>query len=347
VWAPHVSGDLFLLYFLVIFVASMGESLGMIVGSAALVSLVYGYTLFYQPGGDFRLTTALLRVPFLFVVALFYGYFVIEIRGRRNQAAEAHLREQAETELLAAVSHDLRGPLGNAENLLVLSLEAQAEGLPAERDLLLRAQVNVRRVSALVTNLLDAARIEAGQVYSQWAPVQVNDAVEDIFNLEAGAAQLRGVTLTKELDPHLPAIVADYVQVGRILVNLVSNAIKYTDRGGAVSIRTSANEAGVMVTIQDSGLGMSPEQCEALFAPYRRVHLGGYTQGKGLGLYIVKYLTDALGGHVQVSSQLGVGSSFTVMLPHVARGADLARATKRSEVPVESATAAVGVPHAA
>src|SRR5436190_3964791 len=79
VWAPHVSGDLFLLYFLVIFVAAMGESLGTIVGSAALVSIVYGYTLSHQQGAHMQLTAGgLLRVPFLFVVALFYGYFVTE-----------------------------------------------------------------------------------------------------------------------------------------------------------------------------------------------------------------------------------------------------------------------------
>jgi len=317
VWAPHASGDLFLLYFLVIFVAAMGESLGTIVGSAALVSLVYGYTLSH--GADFHLTsTALLRVPFLFVVALFYGYFVTEIRGRRNEAAEADLRAQATTELLAAVSHDLRGPLGNAENLLTLILDEHT-GASEERKLLLQTQVNVRRVTTLVTNLLDAACIEARQVHFQWAPLQVNDIVDDVFTLEAGAAQLSGVTLTKEIDTGLPVLIADYVQVGRILVNLVNNAIKYTPRGGTVSMRTFADAASVCVTIRDSGRGMSSEQCAGLFAPYNRVHLGGYTQGKGLGLYIVKRLTEALGGCVDVSSEPGVGSTFTITLPRSAR----------------------------
>src|SRR5215470_3524372 len=144
-WAPAVSGDLFLLYFLVIFVAAMGESLPMIVGSAILVSSVYAASLSWRPGMDFRLTSsALLKVPFLFVVALFYGYFVTEIRGRRKEAVEARLQEQAKTDLLSAVSHDLRGPLGNAENLLALALEPEREGTRMERDLVLRAHVNIR-----------------------------------------------------------------------------------------------------------------------------------------------------------------------------------------------------------
>jgi signal transduction histidine kinase len=352
VWAPHVSGDLFLLYFLVIFVASMGESLGMIVGSAVLVSLVYSGILAYHSGTQFRLTTApLLRVPFLFVVALFYGYFVTELRGRRAEAAEARVREEGKTELLAAVSHDLRGPLGNAENLLGLALDAQANGTPPQRELLLRVQVNVRRVTALVSNLLDAACIEAGKVRFQWAPVQVNDIIDDVFELEAGAAQLNGVALTKRLDPHLPVLIADYVQVGRILVNLVNNAIKYTNRGGTVTVRTAFTDARVKVIVEDTGPGMSPAQCAALFAPYRRVHLGGYKQGQGLGLYIAKRLSEALGGSVQVCSQPGFGSTFTLTLSRVRKAPT--HIPERKTLPAGVATvrtqraATVGEPHAA
>ena len=328
--APNVSGDLFLLYFLVIFIASMGESLPMIVGSAVLVSLVYGASLSYQSGENFRLTTsALLRVPFLFVVALFYGYFVTEIRGRRSEALEARLREEAKSELLAAVSHDLRGPLGNAESLLALVLEGDPQDSATHRVLLLRAQVNVRRVSLLVVNLLQAACIKAGQVRLQVAPMQLNDVVEDVVNLEAGAALLKEITLTKSLHADLPVISADLMQVGRIVNNLISNAIKYTSIGGSVSVRTSCDDEVVRLSVRDNGPGMSSEQCQELFAPYRRVHLGGAQPGTGLGLYIVKCLTEAQGGTVAVSSQLGVGSTFTATFPVARPQAEHTTATPR------------------
>jgi signal transduction histidine kinase len=333
-WAPNVSGDLFLLYFLVMFVAAMGESLPIIVGSAFVVSMVYGATLSFQPGQDFRLTTsALLRVPFLFVVALFYGYFVTEIRGRRSEAAEARLREHAKSELLAAVSHDLRGPLGNAENLLALVLDGEGHDRQSDHMLLLRAQVNVRRVTSLVTNLLQAACIEKGQVALQWAPVQLNDVVDDVFIPEAGAALLRDVTLRKETDSNLPLLTADFIQMGRITTNLVNNAIKYTSAGGTVTVSTSFDADFVYLKVTDNGPGMSPEQCESLFAPYRRVHLGGYTPGMGLGLYIVKRLAEAQGGTVSVSSQQGVGSTFVVTLPRVQRVPDTpGRGLRRKDV---------------
>jgi signal transduction histidine kinase len=347
IWAPNVSGDLFLLYFLVIFVAAMGESLLMIVGSAALVSIVYG-TLSLHQGGDFNLTTtALLRVPFLFVVALFYGYFVSELRGRRGEALEARLRDHAKSELLAAVSHDLRGPLGNAENLLALVLDSQLEGVAPDRTLLLRAHVNVRRVSSLVTNLLQAACIEAGQVHFQRTPVQLNDVATDVVNLESGAAFLKHITLQSELARDLPMIALDHLQLGRIIANLVSNAVKYTQPGGAIMLRTTYDVAQVYLSVEDSGPGMSAEQCEALFAPYRRVHLGGYTPGTGLGLYIAKRLTEAQAGTVRVVSELGVGSTFTVSFPRAARSNAALPSTIRRERPVETAVTHPAQPAAA
>jgi signal transduction histidine kinase len=315
-WAPNVSEDLFLLYFLVIFIAAVGESLQMIVGSAVVISVVYGATLSLHAGGGLRLTTTeLMRVPFLFVVALFYGYFVTELRGRRSETAEARLREQAKSELLAAVSHDLRGPLGNAENFLVLMLDAQADGQAPDRSLLLRAQVNVRRVSSLVSNLLEAACIEAGQVHFQMTPVQLNEVVSDVLNLEGSAAVLKETTLKRDINPEVPAALLDHLQVSRIVTNLVNNAIKYTDVGGTVEVRTGYDAESVYIAVRDSGPGMTEAQCHELFAPYRRVQLHGYTPGTGLGLYIVKRLTEGQGGQIHVASTVGVGSTFVVSFP--------------------------------
>ena len=320
IWAPNVSDDMFLLYFLVIFIAAVGESLLTIVGSAALVGLVYGGTLSVNPGGDLRLaSTVLLRVPFLFVVALFYGYFVTEIRSGRSEANQAKLREQAKSELLASVSHDLRGPLGNAENLIQLSLESGLNDQPDNRMLLLRAQANIRRVTLLVTNLLQAASIESGKLQLQKAPVQLNEVVDDMYNLETGAALLKQVKLSKDLDPALPSIDADFMQLGRIVQNLLDNAIKYTEGGGRVLIHTTHDDAIVSVRVEDNGPGIAAEQCKQLFAPYRRAHLGGYTAGMGLGLYIVKCLAEAQGGAVKVESVPGRGSTFAVSFPRTAR----------------------------
>jgi signal transduction histidine kinase len=340
-WAPNVSGDLFLLYFLVIFVAAVGESLPMIVGSAVVVAVAYGAMLPLRAGGHLDLTTTgLLRVPFLFVVALFYGYFVTQIRGKRTEANDARLRERAKTDLLAAVSHDLRGPLGNAENLLMLLLETPP-GQMLDRSLLVRAQVNVRRLSSLVGNLLQTATIEAGKVHFQMTPVQLNDVVDDVTTLSSGAAQLKEVSLLQEADAQLPEVTADHLQVGRVLTNLVDNAIKYTPAGGSVIVRTRCDEQWIRVEVQDTGPGLTAEQCATLFAPYNRARLVTYAHGTGLGLYIVKRLTEAQGGTVSVHSQVGVGSVFTIAFPRLlAFGRTGASVAARCEAPLGAPAAA-------
>jgi signal transduction histidine kinase len=104
-------------------------------------------------------------------------------------------------------------------------------------------------------------------------------------------------------------------QVGRILANLVDNAIKYTPSGGTVVIRTTCDDRAVTVEVEDSGPGLTPEQCASLFAPYQRAKLATYTHGTGLGLYIAKRLTEAQGGVVLVQSRVGVGSKFSISFP--------------------------------
>jgi signal transduction histidine kinase len=137
------------------------------------------------------------------------------------------------------------------------------------------------------------------------------------LGLEAGAAALKEITLSREIDPELPPVTLDYVQVGRIVTNLVNNAIKYTEAHGTIEIRTRHDAELVHVEVRDSGPGMTAEQCRELFAPYRRVQLHGYTPGTGLGLYIVKRLTEAQGGRVAVDSTVGVGSTFVVSFPRL------------------------------
>jgi signal transduction histidine kinase len=332
IWAPNVSGDLFLLYFLVIFVAAVGESLPTIVGSAAVVSLVYGYTVSTQTGTAFQLTTGvLLRVPFLFVVALFYGYFVSEIRGRRSEATEARLRDLAKSELLAAVSHDLRAPLGNAQSLLDLALDPEHGSVP-DRNLVLRAQVNIQRVLSLVSNLLQTASIKNGGIRLQLAPTNLNEIVEDALHLHAPATTVNEIEVVRALDPQMPVIFADSVQVGRIVGNLFDNAVKYGGKRGRLRIATGHDERNVYVSVSDSGPGMSPEQCKELFAPYRRVHIGGHAAGSGLGLYIVRRLVEAMGGTVDVESQPGSGSTFKVTLPY--ENTHPASAARKAALPV-------------
>jgi len=316
IWVPDASSELFLLYFLVIFVAAMGESLLTIVACAAAIGLVYGIFPSLAPNGAMRLSAStLLRVPFLFVVALFYGYFVTEIRKRRKEVEQARLREEAKSELLRALSHDIQGPLRNAKELLALALEHKSDAA-GTRMLTLQGLTNIRRVTSLVSNLLQAVSIEAGRLEFERLPLQLNDVAEDTLALEAGAALLNGVTLIKELRAELPRVYGDPMQMGRVVTNLVDHAIKYTEPTGRVVVRTGTDGTRVWLSVEDSGVGISAEEFAALLAPEHNVHLNGCTQGTGLGLYIAKRLAEAQGGTLEVRSLPGQGSTFIISFPN-------------------------------
>ncbi len=333
-WAPQSSSDLFLLYFFVIFVAAVGESLKVIVGSAALVSVVYTLMLSSQSANGIG-TTALLRIPFLFAVALFYGYFVTKIRDERRQANESHLRERARIDFLAATSHDLHGPLGNAQSMLELALDV-ASSETVDRELLMRAQVNVQRVNSLVSNLFQAACLEAGEVQLRIAPMEISPIIRDVLQNSQVAAQVKSIRLSELLEPRLPLVAVDQLQLGRILSNLVDNAIKYTAPGGSVVVSAEATHKDLHIRVTDSGRGMTTEECAAIFAAYRRVNLDDYTPGTGLGLSIAKQLAEALGGSICVASELGAGSTFEVRLPRV--DARLDQGERRALTPAVMAT---------
>lgn len=318
--APNASNDLFLLYFLVIFIAAMGESLVTIVACAGAVGLAYGAIPFLGQSGTVRLTASmLLRVPFLFVVSLFYGYFVTEIRRQRNAVEEAQLREQAKSELLMALGHDLSGPLRNAHELLALALENDTRDAAGTRKLMLQGLTNIRRVTSLVANLMQAASIEGGKLRSQQIPLLLNDVAGETLLHQGGSALLHGVTLQKELQFDLPGVTGDPMQMGRIVTNLVDNAIKYTGPAGRVVVRTGTDGAHVWLSVEDSGVGMSPEECAALFAPEHEVRLNSYASGMRLGLYIARRLTEAQGGTLKVQSVPEKGSTFRISFPTATR----------------------------
>jgi signal transduction histidine kinase len=312
----HSSDDFFMLYFLVLFVAALGESLPTIVASATVITALYGWGLNHAFGYQVMTSATFLRMVFLFVVGLFYGYFVNALRGKRHEAAEARALERAKTDLFTAISHDLRAPMGNAENYAMLLLGGTCGDLPERaREFVARLQANIRRASTLVSNCLDASRIEDGRLHLQRNPLELNEVVTDVLQLEASQARSKGITLRSHLSPGLPRVLADMMHVGRIISNLVGNALKYTPNGGFVEVHTRAGDDGVYLEVSDSGPGIRPEEQATVFEKYERLKNGKDQPGTGLGLFIVKTIVRAHGGTIKLKSALGRGATFVVWLP--------------------------------
>lgn len=311
------SSDFFLLYFVVMFLGALTERLGVVVGAAVLISVVHMYTVGSFIGYEHLIDEGyILRIPFLLVVALFFGHLVENTQSAEKAAAEARQRETMKTEFLASVTHDLKNPLGLIESMAAALLAGERGPLAEpQADLVRRIHANSHRVISLSLNLLDAARVEAGMLTLQRTPARLADVVEDAVALSRSAADSKGVSLGVAVEPGLPAIEIDFMQMGRVVSNLLDNAIKYTPTGTAVLVSVSREDDSLLLAVHDDGPGIPQGELEKVFEKYRRRAGSNRIHGSGLGLFIVRHLVEAHGGRVTAQSIDGEGTSITVRLP--------------------------------
>jgi len=177
----------------------------------------------------------------------------------------------------------------------------------------------------MVNNTIDVARLEAGRLSLQIDEVDLVDVVGAVFAVAEPLALQQGVALSKSVDPAIPVMRTDGEALRKVLLNLVGNALKFTEPGGAVVVSAQLDPAGnrVRLTVADTGCGIALENAAHIFEKFARAvpHEGcGSTPGSGLGLYLVKNLVERLGGEVSVASVVGEGSVFTAIVPLVADG---------------------------
>jgi two-component system sensor histidine kinase KdpD len=220
--------------------------------------------------------------------------------------------ERLRNSLLSAISHDLRTPLASLVGLadtLVLTPPLTE----VQRDVTARIRGSALRMSALVNNLLDMARLESGavQLNRQWQPLEevVGSA------LAASAPVLAGRPLQVLLAPDLPLLNLDAVLIERVLVNLLENAVKYTPAGSAITLGAQVHGDDVELTVDDHGPGLPPGREEALFQKFERGARESATPGVGLGLAICRAIVQAHGGRIAGQTRPEGGARFTVSLP--------------------------------
>jgi signal transduction histidine kinase len=222
--------------------------------------------------------------------------------------------ERMRSALVSTVSHELRSPLAAITGYTDTVLHGGPWDAETEREFLEIVAASAEKLSRLVDNLLDAAKMEAGVLRLEREPVRVERIAERVV------AHRRALTpdhpLTVEAEAGLPLADADPMRVEQVITNLVENAIKYSPAGGPITVRVTGG-AAITVSVSDRGVGIAPEHAERLFERFYRAEgdLTRTTKGVGLGLYICRSLVEAHGGRIWVESTPGQGSTFTFTLP--------------------------------
>jgi len=237
----------------------------------------------------------------------------------RRQAIELEQASRLKSQFLANMSHEFRTPLNAILGYTHMLLQGVAgDLLPAVKRQLQRIDSNGRHLMTIINEILDITRIEAGKMPMQLSEFNLNELVPEVMTeLDPVIARSR-LTVTPKLCPELPMVYSDRQKVKQIIVNLLSNALKFTHEGGIqITVGYDPTDRTASVAVSDTGIGISPENHEKIFEDFRQVDDSPSRQygGTGLGLAICRRLATALGGRITLDSVMGKGSTFTLTIP--------------------------------
>lgn len=227
----------------------------------------------------------------------------------------AQLASRARDEVLDLVSHDLRNPL-SAISMCARVLQEHPPGDAKGRDELTSAILeSTHLMHRLIQDLLDVSAIESGRLTMHRSAEDVSAMVAAVLPMVQHAAEERGVLLSLDVAEGLPPVDVDPVRVEQVVANLLVNAIKFTEPGGAISVRADATAPFVYVQVRDTGCGIPTDALPNIFNRYWHSSRKGPLASTGLGLSIARGIVEAHGGSIAVASAVGVGSTFTFTLP--------------------------------
>ncbi len=239
-----------------------------------------------------------------------------EVAERRRAEAEAAGANRAKSEFLSRMSHELRTPLNGILGFAQL-LEMDAV-TPAQRESVEHIQKGGRHLLALINEVLDIARIEAGKVAIALEPVLVADVVRSALDLVRPQAARRRISVTDGVSGG-DYVMADRQRLPQVLLNLLSNAVKYNREGGSIVVSSTAADGHVRLAVRDTGPGIAPELLARLFTPFDRLGADrSAVEGTGLGLALSRRLVEVMRGTLSVESTVGEGTTFAVELPGAA-----------------------------
>lgn len=240
-------------------------------------------------------------------------------RELAKKNAELERLNALKNHFLGMAAHDLRNPLNVIYSYAEFLYSRAGDGLGEEEKTFLEAILESSQFMAeLINDLLDVAKIESGRLQLDWQAVDLAQLVERNVRLNRLLASKKEIELELDVEPEAsPTVVADAGKVEQVLNNLISNAVKYSPSGSRVIVRLQGQEEGVLLAVEDEGIGIAPDEMDKLFRPFVTPAARGTAGEKstGLGLVIVRRIVEGHGGDIWVESEKGVGTTFYVRLP--------------------------------
>ncbi len=242
----------------------------------------------------------------------------LALRTRELERANSALREKdrLKSEYVRMVAHDIKSPLSTVSSLLQTVIEGYAGSIDQRaRGLIERAQAKVDFLHHYAKDLLDLSRLRSKEGLNP-EPIDVRELVEEALKISAPKGEGKNISIDLHFGDGMPPLVADKEQMLHVLINLISNSLKYTPEGGAIRIEAEHRDDRFILRVSDTGIGIPEDDIPRIFDEfYRASNVAGTTRGTGLGLALVKDIVHRHGGRVEVESTPGQGTTFTVTLP--------------------------------
>lgn len=311
-WTQGFESDLFLIYFLVVFMTAVTRKTSITFLVAGVACLLYS-ALFLKtnPVTDFLQPFVIIRFPLLMVGAFFSSLIVHELK--------------AQEELIDNISHELRAPLASiqvASKILLDEFKKDGKAINEEDHLRILSIISrsSKKIITMVDDILDLFRYEMGKIVLHKTQLSVSKMIEETVEEFSISCSEKNLVLQDAVEQNLPTISADAVKIRQALINLLGNAMKFTPSGGTIILgarKTDHPTKKIELYVKDTGIGINQEQKNKIFNKFYQVNEVIYSgkSGLGLGLSLVQSIVEAHNGEIVLQSETGKGSTFSMIFP--------------------------------